>query len=162
MLLAVFFGLCSLFALVVTALEAWQEHHQARWPEVTAHVAECGLKRPSSGRRNTFYIRCRLTYAVDREEYTANLYSRNVPPPDVWQYPPNQIAPFEAWVNRHPRGTPMVVRYNPADHAKIVSVEANMPGNGPKTASNVKVLGFFAGGFLVLFTIARITRPKSL
>jgi hypothetical protein len=34
--LVVLLGLCTTFALVVTAAQAWQEHAQARWPEVTA------------------------------------------------------------------------------------------------------------------------------
>lgn len=160
--LAVLFGMCFLFALVVTVLEAWQEHRQAQWPEVTARVADCGLQRASTGRRSNFRIRCRLAYAVDFEQHAANIYSRNVPSPDVWQYPPNQIAPFEAWVNSHPKGTPIDVRYDPADHTRIVLAEADMPGNGHRTANNVKLLEFFGGGFLLLFTIARITRPRSL
>jgi len=31
-------GLCTIFASVVTAAQAWQEHAQARWPEVTGRV----------------------------------------------------------------------------------------------------------------------------
>ena len=160
--LAVLFGLCTVFASVVTVAEAWQEHLQTRWPEVTARLDKCGLTRTSTGRRERFYIRCRLSYAVGTEQHTANVYSRNVPSPEVWQYPPNQIAPFEEWVNEHPQGTLIEVRYDPTDHAKIVLVAANMPGGGPRTPNNVKLLEFLAGSFLVLLTIARITRPRSL
>jgi hypothetical protein len=42
-LLVVFSGLCTIFVLVATAAQAWQEHAQARWPEVTARVEKCGL-----------------------------------------------------------------------------------------------------------------------
>jgi hypothetical protein len=160
--LVVLFGLCTIFASVVTVAQAWQEHRQAQWPEVTARVDRCGLNRTSSGRRQNFYIRCRLSYAAGAEQYATNIYSGNVPSPEIWQYPPNQIAPFEEWVNDHPQGTPIVVRYDPADHSKIVLVADNMPGGGPRTPNNVKLLEFFAGGFLVLLTIARITRSQSL
>jgi hypothetical protein len=152
-------GLCTIFASVVTAAQAWQEHAQARWPEVTARVDTCGLDQTSSGPR-TYYIHCRLSYAVGAEQNVANVYSTNVPSPQVWQYPPNQIAPFEKWVDAHPQGTPIVVRYDPANHKKVVLVATDMPRGGPRTPSNMKLLEFCAGSFLVLLTIARITRPR--
>jgi hypothetical protein len=58
--LVVFSGLCTIFASVVTAAQAWQEHAQARWPEVTARVDTCGLNQTSSGPRR-YRIRCRLS-----------------------------------------------------------------------------------------------------
>ena len=67
-------GLCTIFASVVTAAQAWQEHAQARWPEVTARVDTCGLDQTSSGPR-TYYIHCRLSYAVGAEQNVANVYS---------------------------------------------------------------------------------------
>jgi hypothetical protein len=140
--------------------QAWQEHLQARWPELTARVDECGLNQTSTGRREKFYIRCSLSYAVGAERHATKIYSRNVPSPEIWQYPPDQIAPFEKWMDDHPQGTLIVVRYDPANHTKIVLV-ANMPGGGPRTRNNVNLLGFLAGSFLVLLTIARITWPRS-
>jgi hypothetical protein len=160
MLLVFFLGLCTIFVVVVTAAQAWQEHPQARWPEVTARVNSCGLERTSSGRREKFYIRCRLSYAVGAEQNTTSVYSSNVPAPEIWQYPPNQIAPFERWVDEHPEGTPIVVHYDPADHAKVVLVVTDMPRGGPRTSNNVKLLEIFAGSFLVLLTIALFTRPR--
>jgi hypothetical protein len=157
--LVVFSGLCTIFASVVTAAQAWQEQAQARWPEVTARVDTCDLDETSSGSRR-YRIRCRLSYAVGAEQNAANVYSTNVPPPEVWQYPPNQIAPFEEWVDAHPQGTPIVVRYDPANHKKVVLVATDMPRGGPRTPSNVKLLEVCAGSFLVLLTIARITQPR--
>lgn len=106
-LLVVPSGLCTSFALVVTAAQAWQEHTQARWPEVMARVDRCVMDQTSSNGRNWFYIDCRLSYAVGPEQNVARIYSVNVPLPEVWQYPPNQIAPFEQWVDEHPPGTPI-------------------------------------------------------
>jgi len=158
MVLVVLSGLCSIFASVVTAAQAWQEHAQARWPEVTARVDSCSLDQTSTDRLERYYIDCRLSYAVGAEQHATNIYSSNVPSPEIWQYPPNQIAPFEDWVNDHPQGTPIVVRYDPDDHTKVVLVAANMPRGGPRTPNNLKLLEFLAGTFLVLLTIARITR----
>ncbi len=159
MLLVALLGLCTIFAAVVTVLEAWQEHAQKRWPQVTARVDECGLTRSSTGRRQTFYIRCRLSYVVGAERNMAQIYSGYVPSPDVWQYPPNQIAPFQQWVDEHPPGTPIVVRYDPSHHTKVGLVGNYMPRGGPRTPNDVKLLGVFAGSFLVLLTIARAFKP---
>jgi hypothetical protein len=161
-MLVLFLGLCTIFVSVVTAAEAWQEHAQARWPEVTARVNSCGLKQTSTGRRERYYIHCSLSYAVGAEQNVANVYSRNVPSRNVWQYPPNQIGPFEQWVDENPTGTPIAVRYDPANHTKVAMVASGAPLGGPRTPSNVKLLEVCAGSFLVLLTIARITRPRSL
>jgi len=160
--LVVFSGLCTIFATVVTLAQAWQEHAQARWPEVTTHVDRCGLDQTSSGRRENYYIHCRLSYAVGAEQNVTNVYSVNVPSTIIWQYPPNQIGPFEEWVDEHPPGTPIVMHYDPAHHTKVVLAAADIPLGGPRTPSNIKLLEVFAGSFLVLLTIARITRPRSL
>lgn len=157
--LVILFGLCTIFVAVVTSAQAWQEHAQARWPEVTAHVDECRPQRTSTNGGSMLYIRCRLSYAVGDEQHAANIYSVNVPSPEVWQYPPNQIASFEEWVDKHPPGTPIVVRYDPANHTKVALVATDMPRGGPRTPSDLKLLGVCAGGFLVLLAIARITRP---
>jgi Protein of unknown function (DUF3592) len=161
MVLVVLLGLCTIFASVVTAAQAWQEHAQARWPEVTARVDRCGLNKSSSGPRR-YYISCRLSYALGVEQNATNVYSSKVPPPEVRQYPPNQIGPFEEWVDQHPPGTPIVVHYDPAHHTKVVLVADYMPRGGPRTPNNVKLLEFLAGSFLALAAIARITRPRSL
>jgi hypothetical protein len=160
--LVLFSGLCTIFVSVVTAAEAWQEHAQARWPEVTARVDRCGLRQTSTGRRNKYYIQCRLSYAVGAEQNATNLYSSKVPSPEIRQYPPNQIGPLQEWVDEHPQGSPIVVRYDPAHHTKAVLVAGYMPRGGPRTPDNVKLLEVCAGSFLVLLTSARITRPRSL
>jgi len=162
MLLAVLFGLCTVFATVVTAAQAWQEHARAQWPEVTAHVEKCGLERSSTGRRQRFHIRCRLSYSVGGEPNATNIYSAYAPSREVWQYPPNQVGPLEQWVEEHPAGTPILVRYDPARHTNVVLVATDMPLAGPRTQSNIKVLELFAGGFVVLLLLARITRPRSM
>ncbi len=161
MVLVAFSGLCTIFVLVVTAAQAWQEHDQARWPEVTARVDACDLTRTSSNGRRKLYIRCRLSYAVGAEQHAANIYSGSFPAPEISQYPPNQIAPFAAWVDEHPEGTPIVVKYDPANHAKVVLAANYMPRGGPHTPNNVKLLEVCAGIFLVLLAIAQITRPRS-
>jgi Protein of unknown function (DUF3592) len=153
-------GLCTMFAFVVTVTQAWQERAQARWPEATARVDRCGLEQTSSRGREKYYIHCRLSYAVSGEQIVTNVYSGHVPSPEIWQYPPNQIGPFEEWVEKHPPGTPIAVHYDPTNHKRAELVASDMPRGGPRTPENLKLLAFFAASSLVLLTIARITRPR--
>jgi Protein of unknown function (DUF3592) len=160
--LGAFAGLCSVFALVVTVAQAWQEHTQAQWPRTTAHVARCYLHQTSTRGRNRYYIDCRLSYAVGAEQIEAHVYSGIVPSREVPQYPPNQIGPLEAWVDRHPPGTQMAVQYDPVRHERMVLVATDMPrAEGPHTANNLKLLGSFTASSVLLLTIARIWRLKS-
>ena len=156
-------ALGTLFALVTTAAQAWRERAQAQWPQVTARVEKCGLDQSSINRTwPSYYIHCRLDYAVGAEQNTADIFSTKFPAPQIWQYPPNQMAPFAEWVNEHPPGTPIAVRYDPAQHKKIVLAESYMPRGGPHTPSNVKLLIAWAGSFVVLLIMARMIRPRTL
>jgi Protein of unknown function (DUF3592) len=157
-LLGLFAGLCTIFALVVTVAEGWQEHSQAQWPEATAHIEKCYLHQSSTGRRDRYYIDCRLSYVVGTEEFVTKIYSGSVPPASVWQYPPNQIGPLEDWVDAHPQGMPIAVHYNPANPRKAVLVATDMPRGGPRTPNNLKLLGIAALVCVVLLTIARVGR----
>jgi hypothetical protein len=160
-LLGLFAGLCAIFALVVTVAEGWQEHSQAQWPEATAHIEKCYLHQSSTGRRNRYYIDCRLSYVVGAEEFVTKIYSGSVPSASVWQYPPNQIGPLEDWVEAHPQGMPIAVHYNPANPKNAVLVATDMPRGGPRTPNNLKLLGTAALICVVLLTIARVGRPRS-
>jgi hypothetical protein len=160
MLLVAFLGLCTTFVSVVTAAQAWQELAQARWPEVAAHVDRCDLDRTSTAQRKILHIPCRLSYAIDAEQNVANVYPSSVPWREIWRYPPHQIAPFDEWVDEHAQGTALVVRYDPADHKKVVLVTTDMPRGGPRTPNNVKLLEVCAGSFLALLAIAQLTRPR--
>ena len=159
-LLGLFAGLCTIFALVVTVAEAWQEHAQAQWPQVMARVDRCYLHQTSTGQRNRYYIDCRLSYAAGAEQVVTHVYSATVPSREVWQYPPNQIGPLEDWVDRHPPGATMAARYDPAKHKKVVLAATDMPFGGPHTPNNLKLLGPAAAISVVLLTIARIARPR--
>jgi len=154
-LLAVLAGLCTIFALVVTVAERWQEHAQAQWPVATARVERCSLRPTSTGRRNRYYIDCRLSYEVGGKQILTKLYSRTAPGPEVWQYPPNQIGPLQEWLDKHPRGTPITVHYDPKNPGKAIPVAGELLPGRPRTPSNLKLLGTAAICCLVLLAIAR-------
>jgi|SRR5208282_1047853 len=166
LLLLAFFGLtaglCTAFALVVTAAEAWTEHAQAQWPRATAHVQRCGLDiyihRPES-----YWIDCSVIYTVRGEDIVSHVHSLTTPAPRrvIWQYPAGQFDLMQEWVDHHPEGTPIEVHYDPAKRSKAVLVVTDMPRGGPQTPNNLKLLGFFAVLSVVLLTLARIVRPRT-
>jgi hypothetical protein len=164
-LLAAFFGLSTglfaIFALIVTVAEGWREHAQAQWPETTAQVKRCGLDIYTHY-RETYWINCSVSYTVRGEEVVSQVHSLTTPAPRrvIWQYPPGQFDKMQDWVDEHPEGTPIRVHYDPANHAKAVLVETDMPRGGPQTLNNLKLFEFFALSCVVLLTIARIARPR--
>jgi hypothetical protein len=160
-LLVLFTGACTIFALVVTASQAWQEHAQARWPEEMGRIEKCGLERTGFNRRQLYHIRCRLSFSAGFEQNVATICSASVPSANVWQYPPNQIGPFEQWVDEHPPGTPIHLRYDPDLRTKAVLTTDYMPRGGPQTPNNLKLLGICGVSFVVLLTIARVHGSKN-
>lgn len=161
--LSLFAGLCTVFALVVTVPQAWQEHAQAQWPQATASVEKCRLLQTSTRGRLRYYVDCRLSYVVGNAQVQTKLYSRNVPSPDVWQYPRlHEYEQFEEWVEQHPPGTTIALRYDPAHPQKAVLVATDTPFGGPHTPNNLKLLGVAAAIFVALLVIARIGRVRSV
>jgi hypothetical protein len=161
--LGLFTGLCTVFVLVVTAAQAWQNHAHQQWPEATAQVQRCGLDIYTY-KSQSYRIDCGVSYTVDGEEIVSHVYSRSTPAPSrvIWQYPPQQFAMMQDWVDAHPKGTPIAVHYNPTNPRKAVLVVTDMPLGGPPTPSNLKLLGVTATSCVVLLAIARITRPRSI
>ena len=157
-----FLGLCTLFISVVTIAQALQEQSQSHWPQATARVEKCALTQSSTGRRQRYYIRCRLTYPDGFEQNAPTITSGYAPGREVWQYPPNQIAPLENWIDDHPPGSPIVIRYDPNNHKQVLLTSNYMPPlGGPKTPNNVRLLTVVASSFLIGLLVARLTRPQS-
>jgi hypothetical protein len=160
--LALFTGLCSIFALVVTAAEGWQEHAQVQWPEATARVQRCGVDIYTH-KPEAYWIDCLISYSAGAEEVVAKVHSRSTPAPRrvISQHPAQQIEIMQAWVDAHPPGTAIAVHYDPANHKEAVLVATDMPLGGLKTPDNLRLLGVAAGSCALLLAIARITRPSS-
>lgn len=161
-LLGLFAGLCAVFALIVTAAEAWLEHAQAQWPEGLAQVQRCDLD-VYTHKPEAYRIDCSLSYVVGGDEIISHVYSRSTPAPRrvIWQYPPLQFERMQEWVDEHPQGTAIAVHYNPANNKEAVLIVTDMPLGGPRTPGNMKLVAFFAAISVVLLTIARTTRLRS-
>ncbi len=169
MLMGCFLGLCTIFTLLVTGFEAWQEHAQAQWPEVTASLQSCGIRvsrkgysGPYDSRGGAYYIRCRIRYQVGAEETDTNIYSTSVRAPNLLnrQDPWAAVCELQAWVDTHPPGTPITVHYHPNHHQQAVLAATDMPQGGPRTPGNLKMLGITAAACAALLAIARLARPS--
>jgi hypothetical protein len=159
--LVLFTGACTIFALVVTAAQALQENAQKSWPEVTARVDTCRFERSSINGRHQLYIGCRFLYAVGGEQNAINIYSARFPGPEVAQYPRNQMQPFEAWLDAHPPGTPVALRYDPANHKKALIPSDFMPRGGPHTPNNLRILAACVAGLVVTLLIVRLAGQRA-
>lgn len=157
--MTLFAGLCMLFALVVTALEAWSEHAQAQWPEATARIGECALDQYPSHPED-YLIECKIKYPVGTDIMHSKVRSRTTPAPDrlIWSYPAGTFDRMQQWVAAHGAGTPLTVHYDPADPTRAALLATDMPLGGPRTPGNVKLLGGTAAIFAVLCAAAYLMR----
>jgi hypothetical protein len=158
---ALFTGLCAVFLLVVTAALARQDHAHAQWPEAMAQVQRCGLD-PYPPDPKYYRIDCNVSYTVRGEEIDSHVYSRTTPDPRriIWEYPQLQFERLQDWVDAHPKGTPIVVHYDPASHRKAVLVVTDMPLGGTQTPDSLRLLEVSAASCVILLTIARVSRPR--
>ena len=156
-------GLCVVFLLLVTASLAWQDHAHAQWPEATAEVERCDLDQYPPDPKY-YRIDCSVSYTVRGEEIVSHIYSRTMADPGriLWEYPTPQLEKLEEWVDAHPKGTPIVVHYDPASHRKAVLIVTDMPLGGTQIPGCFRLLEVAAASCVVLVTIARILRPRSI
>src|SRR5580698_7131365 len=99
-------GLCTVFALAVTAGNAWVEHAQAQWPEVRALVQRCGVDIYTH-KPEAYWIDCRVSYLVGAEQIVTKVHSRSTAAPRrvISPQPARQIGLMQEWVDEHPPGT---------------------------------------------------------
>jgi hypothetical protein len=160
---SLFTGLCAVFLLVLTAAMAWQAHAYAQWPEATAQVQRCGLDLyPPDPKYDR--IDCSVSYTVRGEVIVSHVYSRTMLDPSriIWEYPTPRFERLQEWVDAHPKGTRIVVHYDPASHSKALLVVTDMPLGGTQTSVSLRLLEVAAASCVVLLTIARIMRPRSI
>jgi hypothetical protein len=158
-LMALLAGLCTLLALVVTALDAWSEHAQAQWPEATARIRDCALDQYTSHPEN-YLIECSIEYPVGADIVHSKVRSRTTPAPNrlIRAYPADTFERMQQWVAAHGAGTPLTVHYNPADPTRAALRATDMPLGGPRTPGNLKLLGGAAAIFAVLCVAVYLAR----
>lgn len=154
-----FSGLCTVFMLVVTAALAWQDRVHAQWPEATAQVQRCGLY-PYPPDPKYDRIDCSVSYTVRGEEIVSHVYSRTTLDPRqiIWESSPPQFERMQEWVDAHPKGTPIAVHYDPANHGKAVLLATDMPLAGSQTSFCLRMLEIAAVSCVVLLALVRMVQ----
>lgn len=164
LLLGAFAGLCSVFALVVTGAQAWQEHAEAHWPGLTARIEKCGVQVYTQ-RPEAYRIDCTISYLANGESIVSRVHSRSTPAPRrvlFSQNPAEQLDQMQSWVDAHPPGSWIGVHVDPKHPANAVLLHSTMPLSGPGTPANLKVLAFFVALSAVLVTAGVIGRSAQL
>ncbi|HMG86595.1 MAG TPA: DUF3592 domain-containing protein [Terracidiphilus sp.] len=156
-------GLCVVFLLLVTAALAWEDHAHAQWPEATEQVQRCSLDLYPPDPKY-YRIDCGVNYTVRGEEILSHVYSRTTPDPSriIWEYSSPQLGRLQEWVDAHPKGTRMVVHYDPANHKKAVLIVTDMPLGGTQIPGCLRLLEVAAASCVVLLAIARILMPRPI
>ena len=153
-LLGIFAGLCAVFALIVSVSDGWREHVHESWPQVTATIERCSVDPyvplRSASRTPVWNVRCRIGYRADANQIDTSIRSRSTA--SGWG---GDTDGMRQWVARHPSGSPIVVRYDPADPKIAVLTETDMPYAGPRTPNNLRLLLIASVACFALLTIAR-------
>jgi len=155
--LSFFAALCTIFAFVVTAAEAWREHAQLSWPSATATIQRCAVDtyvRSRNGNSSTrSRIACDIQYVVNDNDIQARLHSASAASN-------SDVSLMRRWVGQHARGTDVAIHYDPANSKNAVLTETDMPFAGPHTPNNLKLLAIAVVAFVVFYSLARILQRR--
>ena len=133
-LFGLFAALCALFGLVVTVAEGFENADQARWPVVAARIEHGEVTARTTDRQGgapLWQLRYRVRYAVDGREHRATLTSHTTTSDQT-------LAEMRAWAGLHPRNGGIDIRYDPAQPGRALFT-ADVPGAGPRTATNLEL-----------------------
>jgi Protein of unknown function (DUF3592) len=158
-LLALFAGLCTIFALIATVTDAWNEHQQQTWPEATATLERCSVDKhilPNATRAPVWRIYCRIAYSVGSDQIETTIRSRSTRA--GWGGATEQM---HQWVAEHCSGTSIAIHYDPQKPATAILTATDMPYAGPRTPSNLKLLVIAFSAFLAFSLLARYLRPSA-
>jgi Protein of unknown function (DUF3592) len=159
-LLGLLAGLCTAFILVVTVGVAWREHAQESWPEVPATIERCSVDlRYFNGPADpdpTWWIECRIGFRTETDQIKTTIHSGH-------RSNPSQGYPelMNQWVNDHPSGSQIVIRYAPDDHKTVILSRDYMPNGEPKTRYNLKFLIACFISCICLLIIAKLFRDRA-
>jgi hypothetical protein len=162
-LLSCFFAICTA-ALAVSAFLRWRTRADitSHWPVTTATVRRCAVHRDYPFRRSgggiSVWMVCDLDYEVDGRPIETRVVSASKHAGDngasldfrdghfVVQHPETML---EGWSHRHPRGSAVVIRYDPVNpsSATFVGADASLDDDPlPEALAGVVMFGLFAVG----------------
>lgn len=164
-----FFTLCAVL-LAISTLWEWRTRAGILrgWPAVTATVRRCSVHRDYPFQKNgggiSVWMVCDVSYDVSGRNIDTRVLSKSRHAGRsgalftlgsggmVTEYPERIL---NAWVHRHPRGSQIEVRYDPATPATatFVGVDATLDIN--PVPGSLAGIGFFVFIAFLAFAIAR-------
>ena len=144
-------GLCAQATCVKTAVDAYKENAEAKWPRVIATVTRQAIGESFVGRyhdRSVWYIQSGLRYSDRGQELTSSVRSRTSS---------SERAAMRKWVARQQPGTFLAIRYDPRHHDIAIPDAEDMPESGPEAPDDLKMFLLF-----LLPSIALITAGRTL
>jgi hypothetical protein len=154
--LSLFTGLCWAMTVVVAAADGWQEFARSRWPRASAVIEQCGVDlRYFDGPNSddpTWWLECKIRFRVGARDVETTIHSGHQSRP-ARGYP----EPMIHWVDAHPPGGAIVVRYDPAD-LRAEPVRNYLPNGEPRTPTDLRWLLGFSIAFPVCLAMTRISR----
>ena len=156
-LLSLFSGLCTIFVLIVTVADAWQEQQQQTWPETTATIERCSVNPHiplrSATRTPVWHIQCRIAYSVGSSEVKTSIRSRSTT--SSWG---GSTQRMHQWITEHRSGTPIMIHYDTQKPTTAVLTATDMPYGGPTTPDDLKLLLIVFCSFVFLLLLAKYLR----
>ncbi len=146
-------------ALIAALAGTWAvyRHHVvvAHWPVVAANVEDCHLDRYQGliqASRTSLAVRCRLAYGVGSVHYVSPVRSPFTLAGD------DQLS---AWIAAHPRGSTLLVHYDPRDPAQATLTGAGISAEGEAVSGPFRgALAFGGAGAILLLGAAAIDRRR--
>jgi hypothetical protein len=156
-LLGLFGGLCTLFALIFSAVDGWRENAREKWPEATATLERCSVDlrdpyRPVD-RDAAWRIQCQVRYRAGTDQIETSIGSRSTSSS-------RGVELLNQWVNEHESGSAIAIHYDPADHKTAVLTQTDMPYAGPRTSNNLRIVLVCAIACITLSSIAAMLRRR--
>ena len=155
-LFGVFAALCAVFGLVVTVAEGFEDAAHARWPVVPALIEHGEVEASRTDRQNgaapLWQLRYRVRYEVDGREQKATLTSHTTASEDT-------LENMRIWASRHHRNGGIDIRYDPAQPAHALFT-ADVPGAGPRTATNIELTVVATLAAVALLWLARFMAAR--
>lgn len=155
LLLGFFFVLCASFALVVTFIDVWTVTKYSHWPTAQAVVDEAFVtsEKPFAkyGNSPIITLNCRLHFDAGARPIETTLLPASTRGSD-----PERVAIMNDWVNAHPRGSGVAIRYDPERPSRAVLRDfpaGLIPPEHPK--EDVVIVGGFGAAAVLAIAIGR-------
>jgi hypothetical protein len=116
------FGVVCTVSTAVFTVHDWViDRQHARWPVTTATVRASSIELhhpfPNDGGGTVYYVDATVRLDVGADTATARIYSESV-------RVTNGTRVMRTWVDQHPPGTAIQVRYDPADPHHVELIDA--------------------------------------